>query len=180
MTNCELLRWLVETLSRDVRHCRMMNASRSTVRHCILGIVRAKNLDRILNSYIITTFCFLVSETLTTFRWNPFNFILNGCIAVVMWECTVLAHHVCRRTRSRSATWSGRMRSSSSTRSFAATVSTTPPSTWTSWASTSVWAATTDQSRSSATRPTSNDTGNDETQSPVLQCTCTGVVWHAV
>ena len=33
MTNYELLRWLVETLSRDVYHCRMMNASRSTVRH---------------------------------------------------------------------------------------------------------------------------------------------------
>jgi len=33
MTNYELLRWLVETPSRDVVHCRMINASRSTVCH---------------------------------------------------------------------------------------------------------------------------------------------------
>jgi len=33
MTNYELLRWLVETRSRDVGHYRMINASRSTVCH---------------------------------------------------------------------------------------------------------------------------------------------------
>ena len=33
MTNHELLRWLVETPSRDVDHYRMINASRSTVCH---------------------------------------------------------------------------------------------------------------------------------------------------
>jgi len=41
MTNYELLRWLVETPSRDVEHYRMINASRSTgshyndARHCL-------------------------------------------------------------------------------------------------------------------------------------------------
>ena len=34
MTNCELLRWLVEMLSRDIYHYRMINASRSAVCHC--------------------------------------------------------------------------------------------------------------------------------------------------
>ena len=33
MTNYELLRWLVETPSRDVEHYRMINASRSTGSH---------------------------------------------------------------------------------------------------------------------------------------------------
>jgi len=33
VTNYELLRWLVETPSRDVDHYRMINASRSTACH---------------------------------------------------------------------------------------------------------------------------------------------------
>jgi len=34
MTNYQLLRWLVETLSRDIHHYRMLDASRSTVQYC--------------------------------------------------------------------------------------------------------------------------------------------------
>jgi len=36
MTNYEMLRWLVETPSRDVGHYRMINASRSTVCHIMI------------------------------------------------------------------------------------------------------------------------------------------------
>jgi len=45
MTIYELLRWLVETPSRDIRHYRMLNASRSTVQH-----------SKMLNRHVTATY----------------------------------------------------------------------------------------------------------------------------
>ena len=64
MTNYELLRWLVETLSRDIRHYRMLNASRSldamlnrdvTMHHCNWWALTCGLLQLLLLHYTLLT-----------------------------------------------------------------------------------------------------------------------------
>ena len=68
MTSYELLRWLVETLSRDIHHYRMLNVS--AVDRAILQISHANNINALTQSFQIFNTFAIVDPTQPAKNWK--------------------------------------------------------------------------------------------------------------